>query len=65
MLSKEAQAILQKHDSRSSHLIEGTRTATYLREKGIKLMDSKQLINFYLTGEGPKLQDEFAKMLKE
>jgi len=65
MLSKEAQKLLQKYDSRSSHLVEGTRTAKYLREKGIKLLTSKELLNFYLTGEGPTLQEEFDKMLKQ
>ena len=65
MLSKEAQEILQKYDSRSSHLVEGTRTAKYLREKGIRLLASKELINFYLTGEGLTLQEEFGKMLKQ
>ena len=25
----------------------------------------KERLNFYLTGDGPKLQDEFGKMLKE
>lgn len=65
MLSKEAQELLQKHDSRSSHLVEGTRTAKYLRDNGIKLLAAKDLINFYLTGEGPTLQEEFEKMLKQ
>lgn len=65
MLSNEAQELLQKYDSRSSHLVEGTRTAKYLREKEIKLLASKDLINFYLTGEGLAMQEEFAKMLKQ
>ena len=29
-----------------------------------KLLTSKELLNFYLTGEGPTLQEEFDKMLK-
>ena len=64
MLSKEAQEIVQTLDSRSSHLVEGTRTAKHLKEKGIKLLAAKDLINFYLTGDGLTLQDEFAKLLK-
>ena len=35
MASKEAQAVLQKHESRSSHLVEGTMMAKYLRENRV------------------------------
>src|SRR5262249_56342230 len=37
MMSKEAQAIIEKYDGRTTHLVEGTRLAKYLAEHRIKL----------------------------
>jgi ABC-type Fe3+ transport system substrate-binding protein len=64
MLSKEAQAILDKHDFRSSHLVEGSRMANYLRDHRLTLQDPKELFNFYLKGGGFKLNEELTKLLK-
>jgi len=66
MSSKEAQAILQKYESRSSHLVEGTMMAKYLQESRAKVFDSKQQIDFYLQGEsaGLRLKEELAGIMK-
>jgi ABC-type Fe3+ transport system substrate-binding protein len=67
MASQEAQAILDKLDFRSSHLVEGTRMAKYLRSNPIKLQEAKDSIAFYLQGEdsGLEFKEELAKMLKQ
>ena len=64
--SKEAQAVLQKYESRSSHLVEGTMMAKYLQENRIKVLDAKQQNDFYLQGEatGLKLKEELAKIMR-
>jgi ABC-type Fe3+ transport system substrate-binding protein len=65
MVSKEAQALLDKHEFRSSHLVEGSRMATYLREHKVTLQDPKELFSFYLRGGGFKLNEELTKLLKQ
>jgi iron(III) transport system substrate-binding protein len=67
MASQEAQTILDKLDFRSSHLVEGTRMAKYLRSNPIKLQEAKDSIAFYLQGEdsGLEFKEELAKMLKQ
>jgi ABC-type Fe3+ transport system substrate-binding protein len=68
MASKEAQAILQKYESRSSHLVEGTMMAKYLRDSRVKLQEPKESIAYYLkseTGEGLKFKEELANILKQ
>ena len=67
MASQEAQGILDKLDFRSSHLVEGTRMAKYLRSNPIKLQEAKDSIAFYLQGEdsGLEFKEELAKMLKQ
>jgi len=65
MISKEGQAIIEKHELRSSHLVESSRMAKYLRDNKIKLQDPKDLFNFYLKGGGAKLNEELVKMLKQ
>jgi iron(III) transport system substrate-binding protein len=68
MTSKEAQAILQKYESRSSHLVEGTLMAKYLREGRVTLQEPKESIAYYLkseTGEGLKFKEELANILKQ
>jgi ABC-type Fe3+ transport system substrate-binding protein len=66
MISKEAQATLQKYESRSSHLVEGSMMAKYLRENRARVFDAKQQTDFYLRGEssGLKLKEELAKIMK-
>jgi iron(III) transport system substrate-binding protein len=65
MISKEGQAIIEKHEYRSSHLVESSRMAKYLREHKIKLQEPQELFNFYLKGGGAKLNEELVKMLKQ
>ena len=65
MISKEGQALIEKHELRSSHLVEGSRMAKYLRDNKIKLQEPKDLFNFYLKGGGAKLNEELVKMLKQ
>jgi iron(III) transport system substrate-binding protein len=56
MASKEGQAILDKYDFRSSHLVEGTRMAKYLHQNPIKLQEPKDSIAYYLQDEESGLQ---------
>ena len=68
MASKEAQAILQKHESRSSHLVEGTIMQKYLKENRIQVQEPKESIAYYLKGEtdeGLQFKAELAKILKQ
>jgi ABC-type Fe3+ transport system substrate-binding protein len=67
LASREGQALLEKHESVSSHLVEGTKMARYVKESGIKLQEAKDSIAFYLKGEDSGLQfkEELAKMLKQ
>jgi ABC-type Fe3+ transport system substrate-binding protein len=68
MTSKEAQAILQKHESRSSHLVEGTIMQKYLKENRIQVQEPKESISYYLKGEtdeGLQFKAELAKILKQ
>lgn len=68
MASKEAQEIIQKHESRSSHLVEGTLMNKYLRENKTALQSPKESIEYYLKGdtdEGLQFKAELAKILKQ
>jgi len=68
MASKEAQAVLQKYESRSSHLVEGTIMAKYLRENRVQVQEPKVSIDYYLKGEsaeGMKFKEELANILKQ
>ena len=68
MATKEAQAILQKHESRSSHLVEGTIMHKYLRENRVTVQEPKESIAYYLKGEsdeGLQFKAELAKILKQ
>jgi ABC-type Fe3+ transport system substrate-binding protein len=68
MVSKEAQAVLQKYESRSSHLVEVTTMAKYLRENNIAVQEPKESISYYLKGdssEGLQFKEDLAKILKQ
>jgi iron(III) transport system substrate-binding protein len=68
MASKDAQAVLQKHESRSSHLVEGTVMAKYLRENRVAVQEPKESISYYLKGdsaEGLQFKEDLAKILKQ
>ena len=68
MVTKEAQAILQKHESRSSHLVDGTIMQKYLRDNRVTVQEPKESIAYYLKGEtdeGLQFKAELAKILKQ
>jgi ABC-type Fe3+ transport system substrate-binding protein len=68
MTSKEAQVIVEKYDGRTTHLIEGTRLAKYLRENRIKLQNPAEAMTAYLKsegGEGLRFKEDLAKILKQ
>ncbi len=67
MASREAQMVLQKHESRSSHLVEGTLMQKYLKENKVAVQEPKLSISYYLKGEsdeGLQFKEELAKILK-
>ncbi len=67
MTSKEAQSIIEKFDGRTTHLVEGTRLAQYLRENRIKLQAPAEAMAAYLKaegGEGLRFKEELANLLK-
>ena len=67
MATKEGQAIQEKYESQSSHLVEGTIMADYVRENRLKMQEPKQGLADYLKSEGEslKLQKEIGKILKQ
>jgi ABC-type Fe3+ transport system substrate-binding protein len=68
MAAKEPQSILQKYEARSSHLVEGTMMAKYLRENRVQVQEPKVTIDNYLKGEtaeGLKFKEELANILKQ
>ena len=67
MTTKEAQAVQQKHESRSSHLVEGTIMQKYLKENKVAVQEPKLSIGYYLKNEdaeGLQFKEELAKILK-
>ena len=63
MISNEGQALIEKHEFRSSHLVESSRMAKYVWEM-VAPCSSTKIFNFYLKGGGAKLNEELAKLLK-
>ena len=67
MASRDAQAILQKHEMRSSHLVEGTLMQKHLKDNKIVVQEAKLSIGYYLKtedAEGLQFKEELAKILK-
>jgi ABC-type Fe3+ transport system substrate-binding protein len=67
MATREAQEIMQKHESRSSHLVEGTLMQKYLKENKVAVQEPKLSISYYLKNEdaeGLQFKEELAKILK-
>ena len=67
MASRDAQAILQKHEMRSSHLVEGTLMQKHLKDNKIAVQEAKLSIGYYLKtedAEGLQFKEELAKILK-
>jgi len=62
MVSKEGQAIVEKHDYRSSYLVEGTSMSKYVRSNKLKLQDPKELVDLFLKDDWA-LEEELNKIL--
>ena len=65
MASVEAQRIVDKYEKRSSHLVEGTRMANYVKENRLKLQSPGDLIASFHEGKGLEFRAELTKMLKQ
>jgi ABC-type Fe3+ transport system substrate-binding protein len=62
MTTREAQSVLEKQDHRSSHLVEGTILAKYVKANKIKLQDAKQLSEVFLK-EDAGLEEELNRIM--
>ena len=62
MVSREAQAIVEKYDYRSSYLVEGTNMAKYVRTQKLKLQDPTELTDLFLKDDWA-LEQELDKIL--
>ena len=62
MPTREAQAVLEKYDMRSSHLVEGTLMAKYIKSNKVKLQDPREL-NEVFQKEDTGLEEELTKIL--
>ena len=62
MTTREAQAVIEKHDHRSSYLVDGTLMAKYVRSNKVKLQDPREL-NELFQREDTALEDELTKIL--
>lgn len=62
MTTREAQSVLEKQDYRSSHLVEGTLMAKYVKGNKLKLQDPKEL-NEVFQKEDSSLEEELTKIL--
>ena len=65
MASPEAQRIVDKYEKRSSHLVEGTRMANYVKANRLKLQDPADLIASFHEGKGLEFRADLTKMLKQ
>jgi ABC-type Fe3+ transport system substrate-binding protein len=67
MASREGQAIQEKYEYQSSHLVEGTIMAKYVRDTGVKIHEPVDALRDYLKGEadGFRIQKEFARIMKQ
>jgi ABC-type Fe3+ transport system substrate-binding protein len=62
MTTREAQAVIEKHDWRSSYLVDGTLMAKYVRGNKIKLQDPRELTEVFMKDDTP-FEDELTKIL--
>jgi len=62
MTTKEAQAVMEKHDQRSSYLVDGTLMAKYVRSNKLKLQDPREL-NELFQRDDTALEEELTKIL--
>ena len=62
MTTREAQSVLEKQDYRSSHLVDGTLMAKYVKDNKVKMQDPKEL-NEVFQKEDTSLEEELTKIL--
>ena len=62
MATREAQSVLEKQDFRSSHLVDGTIMAKYVKANKLKLQDPKELNEVFMK-EDTGLEEELNKIL--
>jgi ABC-type Fe3+ transport system substrate-binding protein len=56
---------LAKYEKRSSHLVEGTRMAKYVKENRLKLQGASDLIASFHEGKGLEFRAELTNMLRQ
>lgn len=62
MTTREAQAVIERHDYRSSYLVDGTLLSNYVRSNKLKLQDPKELNDFFMK-DNSALEEELGKIL--
>jgi len=62
MTTREAQAVIEKYDQRSSYLVDGTLMAKYVRSNKLKLQDPRELNEVFQTTD-TALENELTKIL--
>ena len=62
MTTREAQAVLEKYDWRSSYLVDGTLMAKYVKSHKIKLQDPAELNEIFMKDDAP-FEAELTKIL--
>ena len=62
MTTREAQAVMEKHDWRSSYLVDGTLMAKYVKSNKIKLQDPAELNEIFMKDDAP-FEAELTKIL--
>jgi ABC-type Fe3+ transport system substrate-binding protein len=62
MTTREAQAVIEKYDHRSSYLVDGTLMAKYVRSNKLKLQDPREL-NELFQRDDTALEDELTRIL--
>ena len=62
MTTRDAQAVIEKHELRSSYLVEGTQMAKYVRSHKLKLQDPKELADVFMKEDKP-FDDELTRIL--
>jgi ABC-type Fe3+ transport system substrate-binding protein len=62
MTTREAQAVIEKYDQRSSYLVDGTLMAKYVRSNKLKLQDARELNEVFQTDD-TALENELTRIL--
>jgi hypothetical protein len=62
MATREAQAVIEKYDWRSSYLVDGTLMAKYVKANKIKLQDPRELNEIFMKADDA-LEAELTKIL--